>query len=288
MTAYSERRWTSRDGLSLYARDYAGADGRARLPIICLHGLTRNSKDFEDVAPLLAGGGRRVLVPDVRGRGLSASDPRPKNYQPAVYARDVLALMDGLGISRAVFVGTSMGGLIMMALAAVRPKAVAAAILNDVGPEIAPEGAARIIAYAGKQKPVRTWDDAVEYVRGTSAVAFPGNSDADWRRFAERTFRSGEQGPEFDYDPAIAGALRAPSKWTTRLAWLLFWRLVRRRPTLLIRGVLSDIVTANLARKMKHRVPSLNIVDVPNVGHAPLLSEPEAMAAIREFLAIVP
>ena len=125
-----------------------------------------------------------------------------------------------------------MGGLITMAVAAIRPKAVAGAILNDVGPEIAPEGTARIIAYAGKQKPIKTWDDAVDYVRGTSAIAFPNNKDEDWRRFAERTFRSGEHGPEFDYDPAISAALRAPSKWTIRLAWLLFVRLARRRPTL--------------------------------------------------------
>src|SRR3990170_6280361 len=129
---YAERRWTSRDGLNLFARDYAGASGVARLPVICLHGLTRNSKDFEELAPRLARTGRRILVPDVRGRGLSDWDPCPSRYAPKTYARDILALMDALGISRAVFLGTSMGGIITMAVAAMRSRAVADAILNDV------------------------------------------------------------------------------------------------------------------------------------------------------------
>src|SRR5213075_2745189 len=136
---FSERRWTSADGLSLYARDYAGGDGEARLPVICLHGLTRNSKDFEDVAPVIAASGRRVIVPDVRGRGRSGYARDPASYEPKTYARDVLDLMDGLGIARAVFIGTSMGGLITMTVAALRSKAVAAVVLNDVGPAVAPQ-----------------------------------------------------------------------------------------------------------------------------------------------------
>ena len=171
--AYAERRWTSRDGLNLFARDYAGASGEARLPVICLHGLTRNSKDFEDVAPIIAGWGRRVIVPDVRGRGQSDRDPNPKNYRPPIYARDVLEMMAALDVPRAVFLGTSMGGIITMTLAALRPKAIAAAILNDVGPAIAPEGVARILSYAGKPVDVRSWDDAADYVRRTNVVAFP-------------------------------------------------------------------------------------------------------------------
>ena len=121
---YEERRWTSHDGLSLFARDYPAAGGGDHLPVICLHGLTRNSKDFEDAAPLIAVRGRRVIVPDVRGRGLSGRDPIPSNYHPKTYARDVLSLMDGLGIPRAIFIGTSMGGIITMTLAAIRSKAV--------------------------------------------------------------------------------------------------------------------------------------------------------------------
>jgi pimeloyl-ACP methyl ester carboxylesterase len=168
---FEERHWTSHDGLSLYFRDYRASGDR--LPVICLHGLTRNSKDFEEIAPRIAAGGRRVIVLDVRGRGRSDRDPSPANYHPKTYARDVLGLMDSLGIAKAVFLGTSMGGIITMTLAALRPKAVAAAILNDVGPAVAPEGIARILAYTGKDPGVRSWQDAVDYVRRTSSAALP-------------------------------------------------------------------------------------------------------------------
>src|SRR5688500_11039498 len=127
---FNERRWRSHDGLGLYARDYDAAGGEARLPVVCLHGLTRNSKDFEDVAPMIAGWGRRVIVPDVRGRGQSGRDPEPRNYQPKIYARDVIEMMAEFDIDRAVFIGTSMGGIITMTMMAIRPHAVAAAILN--------------------------------------------------------------------------------------------------------------------------------------------------------------
>jgi len=146
VAAYVERRWKSSDGLDLFARDYAPGPGVARPPVIAIHGLTRNSADFEALAPLLAQSGRRVLAVDVRGRGLSDRAPDPMTYRPDVYAADVLALMDQAAIDRAVFVGTSMGGLITMTLTALRPKAVVAAILNDIGPEAAPEGLARIAA----------------------------------------------------------------------------------------------------------------------------------------------
>jgi len=289
MSAFTERRWTSRDGLSLFARDYAGASGEARLPVICLHGLTRNSKDFEDIAPRIAGWGRRVIVPDVRGRGQSDCDPNPKNYRPPVYARDVLAMMEALGVPRAIFLGTSMGGLIIMTLAAMRLRAIAAAILNDVGPAIAPEGIARILSYAGKGPEVRDWNDAADYVRRTNAVAFPHNSNEDWHRFAQRTFRQGVNGPELDYDPAIAVPLqKPPPKLAGFVAGLLFRRLARKRPTLLIRGELSDIVSADIADKMQRMAPGLRRVDIPGVGHAPMLTEPEAVDAIGQFLRTTP
>jgi pimeloyl-ACP methyl ester carboxylesterase len=285
---YEERRWTSADGLGLYARDYPASGEGIRLPVICLHGLTRNSKDFEEIAPRLAAGGRRVIAPDVRGRGMSAYDPNPANYHPKIYARDVLALMDSLGISQAVFLGTSMGGIITMTLAAMRPKAVAAAILNDVGPAVAPEGIARILAYAGKDPGVTDWDSAVDYVRRTSAAAYPHFGADDWRRFAERTFRDDREGPRLDYDPAISGPLKPPSRLTTLIAWLLFRKLARGRPTLLIRGATSDIVSRDIAQRMKRHAPGLELAEVPNVGHAPTLDEPAAVAAIDEFLDRLP
>jgi pimeloyl-ACP methyl ester carboxylesterase len=282
-----ERRWTSHDGLSLFARDYAGAGGGAQLPIICLHGLTRNSKDFDDVAPLIAQSGRRVIVPDVRGRGMSDRDPKPANYQPKTYARDVLEMMNSLGIPRAVFLGTSMGGIIIMTLAVLRSKAIVAAILSDVGPAIAPEGVARILRYVGIGEDIRSWDDAADYMSRTMGVALPNFAGSDWRRLAEQTFRKGEHGPEFDYDPAIRTQLRLPSKWVTMLAWWMFRRLARKRPTLLIRGALSDVLSPEIALEMKRQAPSLRLAEVPNVGHAPLLTEPEAVAAIDDFLGTV-
>ncbi len=288
MSAYSELRWTSRDGLNLFARDYA-ASGEARLPAICLHGLTRNSKDFEDVAPLIASWGRRVIVPDVRGRGQSDRDPNPNNYQPKIYARDVLEMMAALDIPRAVFLGTSMGGIITMTMMAIRPKVIAAAILNDVGPAIAPEGIARILSYVGKGPDVRDWNDAAAYVRRINSVALPGLGDEEWHRFAQRTFRQGVNGPELDYDPAITVPLgKPPSKMALWLARLLFRRLARKRPVLLIRGAQSDIISSDIADRMQHMAPRLQRVDVPGVGHAPTLSEPVAVDAINKFLRTVP
>jgi pimeloyl-ACP methyl ester carboxylesterase len=289
MSACAGRRWTSRDGLTLFARDYPAAGEETRLPVICLHGLTRNSRDFEDIAPLIAGWGRRVIAPDVRGRGQSDRDLDPKNYQPKIYARDVLEMMAELGVDRAVFLGTSMGGLITMTIAAIRPKAIAAAILNDVGPAIAPEGIARILSYAGKPIEVRDWNDAADYVRHTNGVAFPEFGEEDWHKFAQRTFRQGNDGPELDYDAAIAVALqKPPPKLAGFIAALLFRRLARKRPTLLIRGELSDIISANIAAKMQRMAPGLSRVDVPNVGHAPMLTEPAAVDAIDKFLRTVP
>ena len=279
----------SRDGLSLFARDYPGASGEARLPVVCLHGLTRNSKDFEDVAPMIAGWGRRVIVPDVRGRGQSDRDPNPKNYRPPIYARDVLEMMAALDVPRAVFLGTSMGGIITMTLAAIRPKAVAAAILNDVGPSIAPEGIARILSYAGKPVDIRSWDDAADYVRRTNMIAFPQYGAEDWRRLAQRIFRDDVGVPVLDYDPAISVSLsKPPGRAALWVAALLFRRLARKRPTLLIRGELSDVITSQIAAQMKRAAPKLQTCVVTGVGHAPMLTEPAAIDAIGEFLRIVP
>lgn len=289
MSGFEEREWRSADGLRLYSRDYSGAGGQCRLPVICLHGFTRNSKDFEEVAPRIAASGRRVLVPDVRGRGRSECDPDPRNYQPRVYARDILALMDSLGIGRAVFIGTSMGGLITMAIAALRSRVVAAAILNDVGPEVGREGIERILSYAGKAAPIRDWDDAVAYVRRTNSAAFRQFGDTDWEAFARRTFRDEGGRPVLDYDPAIAAPHSAgPPRTRSLTADFFFRRLARKRPTLLVRGELSDLTTEAIAARMKRNAPSLRVTVIPGVGHAPMLTEPEAVRAIDEFLASVP
>jgi pimeloyl-ACP methyl ester carboxylesterase len=287
--SYTERRWASRDGLSLYARDYPAAAGETGLPVICLHGLTRNSKDFEDIAPMIAGWGRRVIVPDVRGRGQSDRDPNPHHYQPRYYARDVVEMMAALDVPPALFLGTSMGGLITMTMMAVRPRAVVAAILNDVGPAIAPEGIARILSYAGKPVEIRDWSDAAAYVRRINSVAFPEYGDEEWLGFAQRTFREAANGLDLDYDSAISSPLqKPPPKLAGFIAGLLFRRLARKRPTLLIRGAISDIISADIAEKMQRIAPGMRRIDVPGVGHAPMLTEPEAVDAIEQFLRTVP
>lgn len=286
MTDFAERRWTTSDGLSLFARDYAPGPGPARLPVIAIHGLTRNSADFGGIAPLLAQSGRRVLAIDVRGRGRSDRAPDPMTYTPDVYARDVVALLEQTGIERAVFVGTSMGGLITMALTAIKPKVIAAAILNDIGPQVAPEGLARIAAYSGQPVDTPTWADAAAYARRINEVAFPEHSDADWEAFAARTFREGTEGaPVLDYDPDIAVPIKAAgSKALVPNLWPYFRRLARKKPTLLVRGGTSDLLSVEIADKMKKAAPDMEYAEVPGIGHAPMLDEPEAKAAIFGFL----
>ena len=283
---FAERRWTSPDGLTLYARDYAAAPGAARLPVIAIHGLTRNSADFGVIAPLIAQSGRRVLAIDVRGRGQSDRAPDPMTYQPQTYAQDVLALLNQTGIERAVFLGTSMGGLITMALAAIRSKVIAAAIVNDVGPEVAKEGLARIAAYSGQPMDTPTWADAAAYARKINAVALPHYGDADWMAFARRTFVEGPEGaPILNYDPDIAVPIRAAgAKALVPNLWPMFGRLARGRPVLLVRGQTSDLLSEKIAAKMRKRAPKMDYVEVPGVGHAPMLDEPEARAAIFPFL----
>ncbi len=287
---FAERLWTASDGPSLFARDYPGADGPARLPVIAIHGLTRNSADFETIAPLIARGGRRVLAVDVRGRGRSDRAADPMTYQPPVYARDVLALLDGAGIDRAVFLGTSMGGLITMAIAAMKSRVVAAAILNDIGPQVSPEGLARIAAYSGQPVETPTWAAAAAHVQRINTVAFPHYGPADWDAFARRTFREGTEGaPVLDYDPDIAVPIRAagPRALVPNL-WPHFRKLARQRPTLLIRGATSDLLGADIAERMRKAAPDMRYAEVPGVGHAPMLDEAEARSAIFEFLREVP
>ena len=288
MADYRERRWTTSDGLSLFARDYAGGDGEARLPVLCLHGFTRNSRDFEDLAPAIAATGRRVIAMDMRGRGHSDRDPKPANYHPKVYARDVIGFLADLGVPRALFLGTSMGGIITMAVGLLRPRLIGGAILNDVGPAVDPAGIARIQSYAGKAPPVRSWQDAADYIRAINGTALPQLAGKDWQRMARRAFRDSPAGPVLDYDPAIASASGAKTKTTSLIAWFAFWRLARRVPTLLLRGEQSDILSAEIAARMQRRAPAMQVAVVPGVGHAPTLAEPAALVAIHSFLDAAP
>ena len=289
MTDAAMRTWTSADGLALLARDYAPADGPARTPVVCLHGLTRNSRDFEVVAPRIAASGRRVLALDVRGRGRSAWDANPLNYTPAVYAGDVIGLLEQSGIRRAHFVGTSMGGLITLTLSALRPDLIAGVVLNDVGPEVGAAGLARIAGYVGGAPRVASWTDAAAYARSVNGAALPGLTDADWDRFARRVFRQTGSGLTLDYDPAISEAFKvAPTAAPAAAApdlWPLFIAMATGRPLLLVRGADSDILEAAVADRMAALLPHMVRVDIPGVGHAPTLEEPQAVAALDAYFA---
>lgn len=288
--AFTDRWWTSTDGLRLYARDYAGAGGEARLPVVCIHGLTRNSRDFEEVAPYLAATGRRVLALDVRGRGRSARDPNPENYHPGVYAGDVAALFDQAGLSRAVFVGTSMGGLVTMMLAAVRPELIVGSVINDVGPKLSPVGLGRILSYTGKSVEIRNWKDARNYVQSINGAAFPSYRKKDWERFAARLFDEDARGrPVLAYDPAITVPFKTATPDKPAPDMNPLWRgLADSRPTLLVHGALSDLLDADGVALMRELTPSLEVVDVPDAGHAPMLTEPAARSAILDFIARLP
>jgi pimeloyl-ACP methyl ester carboxylesterase len=281
---FRAHRWLSKDGLSLYSRVY-GAAGSAAAPVLCLPGLTRNSKDFEDLALHLSPR-YRVICPDLRGRGLSAPDPVWQNYHPGTYLADLAGLVAGLGVQRLAVIGTSLGGLIAMLLPAFLPGIIAGVVLNDIGPEIGPVGAARIKAYAGKLPPVRSWDEAVAQLRVVFGAAWPGLSDGTWARLARRSYREdATRTPILECDPKVGEALRAAPAAAGDL-WPL-WAQFGTLPVLAIRGALSDILSASTFARMQREKPDLVPLTVAARGHVPLLDEPECLAAIDAFLARV-
>jgi len=288
---FEERVIATVDGLALYARDYPALAPVTGLPVICLHGLTRNSRDFEVIAPRIAALGRRVVAPDMRGRGKSANDPDPAHYVPAVYAQDVVKLMDTLGIPQAVFIGTSMGGIITMVMAATTPDRIAASVLNDVGPKLSAEGLSRIAGYVGHVVPMADWKAAADAAREIVGGAYPdrASDDAFWMAHAHRTCHELDDGRvELDYDPHIALAFAdldpgAPPPDMTPL-----FQTLAQKPMLSVRGAISDITTADIATLMRSLKSDLDAVEVENVGHAPTLDEPAAWDALLDFLAKIP
>ena len=275
--------------LRLYGRAYGPADGRRT--ILCLHGLTRNSLDFDALARRLAAAGDRVLAFDQRGRGRSQWDDDGANYRLDVYARDMLSALDQLGVDRAVLIGTSMGGLMSMLMAATAPQRVVGMVLNDVGPEIDPRGIERIRSYVGKRPAPASWHEAAQAAAGDNGVAFPDYAASDWLAFARRVYtEDAESRLTAAYDPAIAAGL-APAKDAPAAAapdlWPL-WDSLSAFPMLAIRGELSDLLSASALTQMAARHPGLQTAVVPARGHAPMLDEPVALEAIDRFLASLP
>lgn len=294
--SYTEHRFESFDGLSLYYRDYGDGDDVA----LCLPGLTRNCKDFEALAEHLAAKGWRVLTPDLRGRGESERDPNWKQYLPPTYVRDAWTLLDGLGIDQVVLIGTSLGGLMSMLMADQQPERLRGIVLNDVGPEVTPEALERILEYVGATPPQPDWNTAAEKTAKNYAIAYPDADEAFWLAQARLAWRELDDGRvEPAYDPAIGDALREALKGVKVVTWMRRLGLKRMKgmnldpwdnfravtmPCLLLRGALSDVISPEIVERMQAIKPDLALVTVPRVGHVPTLDEPEVLQGIGAFL----
>lgn len=274
------------DGLSLHVRCYGAALTSPHLPVLCLPGLTRNEADFEPLARHLSaddGRPRQVFALDSRGRGRSGYDPDWRNYNPAVELGDVMAVMAALGLERAVFVGTSRGGILTMLMAAVQPAMIAGALLNDIGPVIEPAGLMRIKSYVGKMAQPRDMARGAAILRELFGAQFPNLGEADWLAWADRNWKHGPDGLVARYDPALAETLQdlTPEQPLPDL-WAQF-DLLPPVPLMVVRGGLSDILSAETVGAMRARRADLEAVEIPDQGHAPLLAEPQALDRISDF-----
>lgn len=277
---YEDRFMTVRDGLKLHYRDYPGSSDRP--PILCLHGLTRNSRDFAEFAERFSPR-FRVLALEFRGRADSEYDPQPMRYNPLTYAGDVIELLDQLGIDQAIFVGTSLGGLVTMTIAALQPQRIAATLLNDIGPDVDASGIDRILSYVGKDVRFRDWDEAANTIASNYGAAFDRYTHEDWVKMAKRNCREIDGGIGFNYDMAIAEPFRSGGPAPQFDLWPLF-QVLASKPMLVVRGAKSDLLTAETTAKMQAASPNVKAVVVEGVGHAPELNEPEAIEAIDAFL----
>lgn len=281
---YSDGYWWSKDGLRLHYRDYAGPSERP--PILCLPGLTRNARDYAALAERLAGDWR-VLCLEFRGRGESAYAKDPMTYVPLVYLQDVQALLAEQGISRFVAIGTSLGGIVSMLVAATDRARLAGVVLNDVGPDLNPAGLARIRTYVGKAIWHPTWMHAARALAESTGDVYPDYGIEDWLAMAKRLYRVNSSGRiVLDYDMKIAEPFRVPGNEAGPDMWPTIDAL-KETPLLVVRGERSDILRADTADQMIARVPGAELVTVPGVGHAPTLDEPEAVAGIMRLLARV-
>jgi pimeloyl-ACP methyl ester carboxylesterase len=278
---YRERHLSAQDGLRLYYRDYGDERG-SKVPLLCLTGLTRNSEDFADLAERFAAS-RRVICPDYRGRGRSAYDPDWRNYDPMIYLNDIGHILMANDIHRFIVIGTSLGGLLAMGLAVTRPTGIAAAVINDIGPDVDPGGLARIIAFIGADRPQPNWPSAVAMLR--QSLPRLAIRDAPWwERFARATYREGKDGLlHFDWDIALVEPLRRGRGGIQDL-WPIF-RALRDTPVLAVRGAISDVLTEDGLRRMIAAKPDLAAVTVPGIGHTPTLDEPEIRGVLDDFIA---
>ena len=286
---WSDHYWWSSDGVRLHARVYAGPEGsESAPPILCMPGLARNVRDFEDLAPHVAQY-RKVIVIEFRGRGESAFAKDPMTYVPLTYVQDVVAMLDELGIERFAAIGTSLGGLVAMLLAAALPGRLVGAVLNDVGPELQTAGLERIRDYIGAGGSQPTWMHAARAFAELNGAVYPGYEIHDWLRLTKRTHRLTAEGRIVtDYDKQIAAPLRAPGGGDAAMDLWPVYRALGDVPLLILRGELSDILARSAGEKMVAELPRARLVEVPGVGHAPTMDEPAARAAIDAWAAELP
>jgi pimeloyl-ACP methyl ester carboxylesterase len=277
---------TTQDGLRLHVREW-GSRGAEGLPVVCLPGLARTVADFEPLATALADDRacpRRVLALDSRGRGKSEYDRKAANYTLEVELADLLAVLTALEIGKAVFVGTSRGGILIMQLGAARPTTLAGCVLNDIGPVIEPEGLARIKGYVGRLPQPVSFKDGAVILRKLFGNQFTGLAESDWLAFARRTFR--EEGDRMvpNYDVRLATILQdVDLEQPLPTLWKEFDSLARL-PMLVIRGGNSDILSVATVAEMRRRRASLELVTVGDQGHAPLLADCATIGRIADFI----
>jgi pimeloyl-ACP methyl ester carboxylesterase len=277
---------TAPDGLRLHARCYGRASAPGT-PVVCLPGLARTSADFDVLATALSRDGphpRRVIALDYRGRGLSQYDRDPANYSLPVELADVLAVATALETLPAVFIGTSRGGILTMLLAAIRPTAIAAAILNDIGPVIEPQGLMRIKSYVGKLPQPRDFEEGAEILRRLFHGQFPKLGPDDWLAGARRIFKEENGRMVTAYDPKLATTMEGIDlEQPIPTLWKEFDALASV-PLMVVRGENSDILSKKTVADMTARRAEMQILDVNDQGHAPLLAERETIARIKEFV----
>lgn len=277
--------FTARDGLKLHARHYPAQENGHTRPVLCLPGLTRNGRDFHDLAVALSthsGAARSVYTLDYRGRGLSDFDPDWKNYILPIEMIDVLDFMTMAGLHDAAVIGTSRGGLIAMLMAAAQPTAIGALVLNDIGPVIEADGIARIVGYVGRVPLPISWDDAGKMVRDLNRRHFPELPEHQWEEIARQWYNERNGKPAPGYDHKLSNALSVldgpiPALWPQ-------FDALRRIPLLVIRGEFSDILSVETVEAMRRRHPAIATITVANQGHAPLLKDVPTLEAINQFL----
>ncbi len=284
-SAFEDIYFTARDGLRLHARRYPGAGNAQGRPVLCLPGLTRNGRDFHDLAVALSrnpASSRTVYTIDYRGRGLSEFDPDWKNYTVPVEMLDVLDFMTLAGLEQAAVVGTSRGGLIAMLIAAAQPTAVGAVVMNDIGPVIEHDGLIRISGYVGRVPLPISWADAARMVRDLNRRHFPDVPDQQWEEVARQWYNERNGRPAPGYDAKLGKALSVLYEPVPEL-WPQFEAL-KHVPVLVIRGENSDVLTPETVDEMRRRHPALATLSVAGQGHAPLLKDNPTIEAIRHFL----